>query len=541
MKITNKRLVSILLCLAMVLAVLPVAAFPAGTTTLYCAAPDSWTNANVYWWGSSTSVSWPGEAMTLGTDGLWYYAVPSDATNVIFNNGSVQSDDLVMPADDKVQFNYSAKEWVTYGSEIIVPETVYYLRGTMNGWGATDALTNNGDGTYSITVSLAAGDYMYKVGTDDWSWSCPAADASLSLAEDCDVTFVLDVEAYTVTATAGSIVVPEYDYYVAGSAGLCGVEWDPTQNLMAADGEDLYTITFSNIEAGSYEFKVTTGSWDTPAYGNNGENYVITVDALSNVTINFNAATTEITVDIAEVALSSAPATLVLGDNAFEIVDGDTNALTSTYTATEAGVLVVNVSAMSTFDAYEQVWNDVPAAYIPMQFGRMYAILVNGRQVWLPGEVQVEAGDEITVGVQSYMGNAAKVTVNLSIRELGSKDVKWQLKGDASPNDETVDLRLISYMESLSYSSVVFNVTVNGVTQNLPCTKVYESINANGTPVAAGELFDYANYLVTYIIEDVPASAFDSEFEVSVTWTDLDGNATTSTETRTIVISDNWA
>ncbi len=296
MKFTNKRLVSILLCLAMVLAVLPVAAFAAGTTTLYCAAPDSWTNANVYWWGSAgTNPSWPGEAMTKGADGLWYYEVPSDATNVIFNNkvgeDGVQSSDLAMPTDDKVQFNYSAKEWVAYGSEIVVPETVYYLRGTMNGWGATDALTNNGDGTYSITVSLAAGDYMYKVGTDDWSWSCPAADASLSLAEDCDVTFVLDVEAYTVTANADSIVVPEYTYYVAGSAGLCGAEWDPAGCQMTEQADGTYAITIENVAAGSYEYKIATGSWDTPAYGYEGSNMALSLEVSANVTITFDPAT----------------------------------------------------------------------------------------------------------------------------------------------------------------------------------------------------------------------------------------------------------
>ena len=574
MKITNKRLVSILLCLAMVLAVLPVAAFATGTTTLYCAAPDTWTNANVYWWGSAgTNPSWPGEAMTLGSDGLWYYAVPSDATNVIFNNGSVQTSNLDMPADDNVQYNYEAGSWSTYGAEVEVPETVYYLRGTMNNWEATDALTNNGDGTYSITLDLAAGTYEYKAAVADWSWSCPAdANASLTLEADDSVTFTLDLAANTVVATAGSIAEPDpmvIDSVIAVGAGsgnfLYGIEWDPAASLNAMENTDgVYTVTYMGVAAGTYEYKFAANgvwsiSWGAGCETVSGETYDAYLNGNNN-TLNVAVDNSTVTltldlsgmdyvtgegakcsVEVVEPAVSSAPEAMILGDNAFEIVDGDTNALTSTFTATEAGVLIVNVSAMSTFDAYEQVWSDVPEAYIPMQFGRMYAIQVNGEQVWLPAEVQVEAGDVVTIGVQSYMGNAAKMTVNLSTRELGSKDVKWQLKGDATPNDEAVDLRLISYMESLNYSSVAFNVTINGVTQTLPCTKVYESINANGTPVAAGELFDYANYLVTYIIEGVPASAFDSEIEVTVTWTDLEGNETTSTETRTIVISDNWA
>lgn len=51
--------------------------------------------------------------------------------------------------------------------------TDYYLRGSMNGWGADDSnkMTANGDGTYSITMDLAAGTYEFKGAIADWSWS----------------------------------------------------------------------------------------------------------------------------------------------------------------------------------------------------------------------------------------------------------------------------------------------------------------------------------------------------------------------------------
>ena len=99
-----KRLISILICLAMVLAVLPMAVFAEGTTTLYCQAPDTWTTCYIYWWGSSSSnPGWPGYAMTKGEDGIWYYEVPSDASNVIFTKTSSgpQTSDLDMPTNDK--------------------------------------------------------------------------------------------------------------------------------------------------------------------------------------------------------------------------------------------------------------------------------------------------------------------------------------------------------------------------------------------------------------------------------------------------------
>ena len=395
MKINSKRLVAVLICLAMVLAVLPMAVFAAGTTKLYCAAPSGWTNCNVYWWGSAgTNPGWPGEAMTLGSDGLWYYEVPSDATNVIFNNGSGQSADLDMPADDKVQFNYDAKEWVTYGSEVEIVETKYYLRGSMNSWGTDNEMIKQADGTYAVTMDLAAGSYEYKAGVEDWSFSVPGGDnLVMTLEEDDTVTFVLNLTANSLTYTlaSGTVVVIDYflrgdmnewaanddtkmidngdgtysitidiaagsyeykaatadwsfsvpggdnailnvtsdcavtfvldlaagtlvasgdgvdsfvskDYFVAGQEALCGSDWavNDEANKMEEIAEGVYSITFENIAAGEYQFKVTNGTWDAcwgDAEGPEG-NCLVTVEVESNVTITFDKETETITVDV---------------------------------------------------------------------------------------------------------------------------------------------------------------------------------------------------------------------------------------------------
>ena len=388
MKSNTKRVLSVLLCMALVLAVMPMA-FAADTTRLYCAAPGNWSNCNVYWWGSSQSnPGWPGEAMTQGADGIWYYDVPSDASNVIFNNGSAQSADLVMPTDDKVQFNYSAKEWVAYGDEVEEVETVYYLRGTMNNWGLSNPMTKVDDNTYTITMDLAAGSYEYKAAVEDWSWSCPGGgnltlkldaddsvtftldltansltytlgsgtvveieyflrgsmnewstsdkfekqadgtyaitlsldagtyeykaatadwswsvpggdNAVLTLAEAADVTFVLDVAAETLTNNA-PVAEPEYDYYLAGSEELCGVSWDPVAQPMTEVTPGIWTIIRDVFVPGDYEYKITTGSWETPSYGYGEGNYTVTLRNASRVTITFNEETKEVTCDVRE-------------------------------------------------------------------------------------------------------------------------------------------------------------------------------------------------------------------------------------------------
>ncbi|MBQ5712235.1 MAG: leucine-rich repeat protein, partial [Oscillospiraceae bacterium] len=205
--------ISAVVCMVLLLMLIPGAAFAAGTTTLYCDAPDDWDNCNIYWWGSAeTNPTWPGEAMTKNADGLWAFEVPSDATNIIFNNGSVQTGDLPMPTDDKVMFSYEAYAWGTYGSEVEVIEK----------------------------------------------------------------------------------------YFVAGSAGLCGSEWDPGDpaNQMTETSEGVWTKSYPNVAAGTYEFKITVGNWskDWGVSGTGAEgdpvvnNYVLELTGAAGVNITFTPA-----------------------------------------------------------------------------------------------------------------------------------------------------------------------------------------------------------------------------------------------------------
>lgn len=210
-----KKLISTIVVLALVLAVLPLAVSAAGTTTVYCDAPDDWTCCYVYWWGSAdNNPDWPGVAMTQDASGIWVGEVAADATNVIFTNkedgsNGVQSSDLNMPTDGNVQYNYEGKVWGAYGSTAEPVEIEYFLRGSMNEWGTANKMEKQADGTYAVTLSLAAGTYEYKAGSEDWAFGCPEANAVLELTADASVTFVLDVDAYTVEATIEGGSAPE--------------------------------------------------------------------------------------------------------------------------------------------------------------------------------------------------------------------------------------------------------------------------------------------------------------------------------------------
>ena len=86
-----------------------------GTTEFVTLCVDNaanWGTVYCYIWDVAPYAQWPGEEMTKGEDGRWYYDVPVNYTNVIFNNGSSsQTSDLKVPTDDKTVFNNKDKTW----------------------------------------------------------------------------------------------------------------------------------------------------------------------------------------------------------------------------------------------------------------------------------------------------------------------------------------------------------------------------------------------------------------------------------------------
>ena len=101
----------------------------------------------------------------------------------------------------------------------------YCIAGTMNGWNSdsTDRLTDNGDGTYTITfANMAAGTYEFKF-TKNGSWDgcfggvflasgqesdlySPGQNIVFTLAEAADVEIKLDLNTMKFTLTIGGKV-----------------------------------------------------------------------------------------------------------------------------------------------------------------------------------------------------------------------------------------------------------------------------------------------------------------------------------------------
>lgn len=109
----------------------------------------------------------------------------------------------------------------------------------------------------------------------------------------------------SLAAVLVAITVTAQDYYIAGNGSsdanksFCdGKNWDPAGSKM--NGTNPATITYTNVAAGTYEFKVTDGTWSN-AWGGGaytgevvegivatGDNLKFTIPLASDITITFD-------------------------------------------------------------------------------------------------------------------------------------------------------------------------------------------------------------------------------------------------------------
>ena len=175
------------------------------------------------------------------------------------------------------------------------------------------------DGIYTKEISLSAGNTMtFKfAANDNWdlnfggptvvagetvSMNQGGDNMTIAVDKNTTLTFTVNVtgENATLLVEGDSIGTVTYDsYYVAGQAGLVGQEWVVDGAKMDEVSDGIYELTFSDIAAGEYQFKVTVGNWNT-SWGGDGPdgNYLVTVEETSDVTITFDSASTTISVEI---------------------------------------------------------------------------------------------------------------------------------------------------------------------------------------------------------------------------------------------------
>ncbi len=119
--------------------------------------------------------------------------------------------------------------------------------------------------------------------------------------------------------------------------------------------------------------------------------------------------------------------------------------------------------------------------------------------------------------------------------------VKYQITKGTNAESASTNLRLLTSVDGLDYSSVSFWVEVGGRVQEYTTQTVYSSILADGQAIRdAYKVFGQnSKYFMTHSIQGVPRGAFDVEILVTPSWTTLDGT-TVEGISRSIILSNGF-
>lgn len=201
----------------------------------------------------------------------------------------------------------------TVGAPDVVPfgSTEVFVRGGMNDWSESDKLTYIGDGEYRIAITLAAGDYEFKVASADWSsvdfggLSAEEAQveegvdepltrsgANLHFTAATDATYVFSFNAADKEAPILKVYNEEpfvgTEVFVRGAMNGWG-----TDDTLTYMGAGVYRADIS-LAAGNHEFKVASDDWSTVDYGSGESDAAVSIEvaellAVSGANMTFEA------------------------------------------------------------------------------------------------------------------------------------------------------------------------------------------------------------------------------------------------------------
>ena len=300
------------------------------TETVYFIDVKKWGKVNAYAWTTDPIVAWPGAAATkeaeqiAGYDVYSYTLAAGAAANVIFNNnnGGSQTADLVWTAGKYyvIDMGWLTKEEAETKLAAPLPETwnIVGAAGLMGtDWNLNDAknaMTLQADGTYLLEkkgITLTAGTYEYKAAKDHgWTVAVPQdGNQTLKITTSgiYDVTFVLDVTAKKLTATAtlkqAAVVIPTV--VIAGDMN----SWSTTKDKFTMSADSLTATFKTTLAVKNYGFKMFIGgAWhsdgktitraanSTKFTGANGDNSTLKADIAGEYLFTWEYATKTLTV-----------------------------------------------------------------------------------------------------------------------------------------------------------------------------------------------------------------------------------------------------
>ena len=224
--------------------------------------------------------------------------------------------------------------WSVYEAPATAPKR--YITGTKELVGGEGWKANEVEMTYDNTLSIysytfpasaltTGTEYKLKVtdGTWDNHWSAingtiegvsndGEGNVCFKLSTVGDVTITFDGAKITLSTTGAFYVPKTYDYYIAGDESMTGYNWNPSGlGIEDTDADGVYSHVFTNLAAGTYNFRITKGSWGETwgwnevenkdfvelSAGDNDNNIKLTLTTAKTVTVNYNKTTKKVSID----------------------------------------------------------------------------------------------------------------------------------------------------------------------------------------------------------------------------------------------------
>ena len=221
--------------------------------------------------------------------------------------------------------------WSVYEAPAAAPTR--YITGSKElvggeGWKANEVemTYDNALSIYSHTFSASAlttgTEYKLKVTDGTWTNHWGAINGTIEgvsndadgnvcfkLSTVGDVTVTFDGAKVTLSTTGAFYVPVVYDYYIAGDESMTGYNWNPSGlGIEDTDADGVYSHVFTNLAAGTYNFRITDGTWTNTwgwshlenndfvelSAGDNDNNIKLTLTAAKTVTVNYHKTTKKI-------------------------------------------------------------------------------------------------------------------------------------------------------------------------------------------------------------------------------------------------------
>ena len=287
---SKHKLISVVICLAMIFGVLfmlPHSAGAATGDTIYVKLNNGWSNVYVYMWtsGSGENNSWPGIKMTeTSVSGVYTYKVTGSWNNIVFNNGNSgsgnQTGDLVYTGnggDGKI-YDLKKSTWSDYSqspsdpTDPTTPTTpttptnpsegpTVYLKNTA-GWSSPNCYMWN---TSSDANKGWPGESMTSLGDDVWMYTASKSYANCIFNGGGNQTDDLDTKDGYIYDNS----TKKWSIYDTSPIRVTSYTADPAANIYK--GMEVVLSASATSTGGTVSYKISAGNTVLKDYGTSGK------------------------------------------------------------------------------------------------------------------------------------------------------------------------------------------------------------------------------------------------------------------------------